>query len=197
MPEILPTLAVGLLFLTALSLLLFEDWRLSIGALALQYVGVFVLVTESWPVEIAVVKLVAGWMSVAVLGMALIDYSEENGHGDTLNLSGKLFRFMVAGLVGLVVVSLLPNVLTWFLGATSRQGLGGAFLLGLGLLHLSLSTSPIRIIIGLLTVIAGFGILFAAVEASILITTLLAIVNLGIAFVGAYLLSISSMEIAK
>jgi len=194
MPEIYPTLAVGLVFLTALSLLLFEDWRLSAVALVLQYAGVFVLVSVSWPVEMAMVKLVAGWMSVAVLGMALVDHSEEIERGDKLNLPGKAFRALVAVLVGLVVVSLLPNILTWFLGAVPRQGLGGGFLLGLGLLHLWFSTSPTRVVIGLLTVISGFGILFATGEASVLIITLLAIVNLGIAFVGAYLLSLPSME---
>lgn len=194
MPDIYSTLAVGLLFLTALSLLLFEDWRLSVGALVLQYAGAFVLVSMSWPMEMAMVKLVAGWMSVAVLGMALVDYSEEIERGDKLNLPGKLFRALVGGLVGLVVVSILPNILTWFVGAAPRQGLGGGFLLVLGLLHLGLSTSPTRIVIGLLTVISGFGILFATGEASVLVTTLLALVNLGIAFVGAYLLSLSSME---
>ncbi len=197
MSEIYPTLAAGLVFLTALSLLIFEDWRSSIGALALQYVGVFVLVAVSWPIEIAVVKLVAGWMSVAVFGMALVDYSEEIEHAYKLNLPGKLFRVMAAALVGLVVISILSDILNTFLGATLQQGLGGAFLLGLGLLHLGLSTTPSRVVVGLLTIIAGFGILYAAVETSILITTLLAIVNLGIAFVGAYLLSVSSLDTAE
>ncbi|MBS1250164.1 MAG: hypothetical protein MAG431_01754 [Chloroflexi bacterium] len=197
MPEIIPTLAVALVFLTAFSLLLFENWRLSIGALALQYTGAFLLVAQSWPMQIAVVKLVAGWMSVAVFGMALIDHFQETEQETILNLPGRLFRTLVAILVGLVIISLLPDILNWFLGATLRQGLGGAFLLGLGLLHLGLSTSPGRVIIGLLTVISGFEVVYAAVETSILLTSLLAVVNLGIAFVGAYLLSLSSLDIAE
>ncbi len=197
MPQIYTTLSVGLVFLTALSLLLFENWRWNAGALALQYLGVFVLIAMSNPVEIAVVKLVAGWMSTAILGMAMVDNSGEIEQKETLNLPGQLFRGLVAILVGLIVFSFLPQALTLFAGVASQQVLGGAFLLGLGLLHISLSTAPVRVIIGLLTITAGFGILYASVEDSIFITTLLAIVNLGIAFVGAYFLSVSSMEVIE
>jgi hypothetical protein len=48
--------------------------------------------------------------------------------------------------------------------------------------------------LGLLTVLSGFEILYAAVESSILITGLLAAVTLGLAVVGAYLLTAPTME---
>jgi hypothetical protein len=51
-----------------------------------------------------------------------------------------------------------------------------------------------RVIVGLLTVLAGFEILFAAIENSILVAGLLASVNLGLALVGAYLLSSNTNE---
>lgn len=195
MPEIVPVLAAALMFLTSLSLLLFDNVRLSIGALTLQFAGVFALVAVSWPMELAAVKLVAGWMSVAVFGMALIDHSDELSQLESkLNLPGRLFITLLAALAGLVVLSLLPEILALFAGATVQQGLGGTFLLGLGLLHLSLSASTDRVITGLLTILSGFEVLFAAMETSILLTSLLAIVNLGLAFVGAYLLSVSSMD---
>jgi hypothetical protein len=66
--------------------------------------------------------------------------------------------------------------------------------LGLGLLQLGLSREAIRIVIGVLTVISGFEILYATLEASVLMTGLLAILNIGIAFVGAYLLLASYLE---
>jgi hypothetical protein len=82
----------------------------------------------------------------------------------------------------------------WFLGATDQQALGGLILLGLGLLQLGLSREGIRIVIGLLTVISGFEILYATLEASVLMTGLLAVLNIGIAFTGAYLLLASYLE---
>ena len=90
--------------------------------------------------------------------------------------------------------SLVPVALRWFLGATHQQTLGGLLLLGLGLLQLGLSQEAIRIVIGVLTVISGFEILYATLEASVLMTGLLAILNIGIAFVGAYLLLASYLE---
>jgi hypothetical protein len=49
-------------------------------------------------------------------------------------------------------------------------------------------------VIGLLTVISGFEILYATLEASVLMTGLLAILNIGLAFLGAYLQMASHLE---
>ena len=43
-------------------------------------------------------------------------------------------------------------------------------------------------LIGLLTTLSGFELIYAAVENSVLVTGLLAVVTLGLALVGAYLL---------
>jgi hypothetical protein len=54
-----------------------------------------------------------------------------------------------------------------------------------------------RVIVGLLTVLSGFEIIYAAIESSVLVTGLLAGVNLGLALVGAYLLISPKMEPSK
>jgi len=64
----------------------------------------------------------------------------------------------------------------------------------MGLLQLGLTALPLRITIGLLTVLSGFEILYAVVETSTLVSGLLAGVSLGLALVGAYLLTIPTME---
>jgi len=51
--------------------------------------------------------------------------------------------------------------------------------------------------LGLLTVLGGFEVLYAVVETSILVTGLLAMANLGIALVGAYLLSVPELEVSE
>lgn len=70
-------LAVILLAVTTLVLLTSFDWRLSIGMLALQYIGVFVLVAVAWPLALAVTKLVTGWIAGAVLGMSISGLTAE------------------------------------------------------------------------------------------------------------------------
>ena len=67
MPDLMQSLMVVLLFISGGGILLVTSRRLMTGLLALQYIGVFLLVSVSWPLEIAVVKLVAGWMASAVL----------------------------------------------------------------------------------------------------------------------------------
>jgi len=195
MSDFLQTLLVGLLFICGSGILIVPSRRLMTGLLALQYVGVFLLVSISWPVEIAVVKLVAGWMAAAVL---FLTYQNLPGSNTVdridVNLPGTFFKGFAALLIGISVYSLGPTAMRWFLGATHQQVLGGVWLLGLGLLQLLLIRDSLRIIIGLLTVISGFEILYATLEASVLMTGLLAILNIGFAFLGSYLLMASNLE---
>jgi hypothetical protein len=67
-------------------------------------------------------------------------------------------------------------------------------LIGMGLLQLSLTSHPLKVIIGLLTALSGFEIIYAAIETSTLVTGLLAGITLALALVGAYLLISPSME---
>jgi len=208
--------AVILLTITSLILLVSEDWRVSIGSLAAQYIGVFILVALDWPVERAGAKLIAGWIAGAVLGMAVLSFSkpetdepEDEGlatpeilHPQTLatgtfTLSGGIFKLVAAVLVGLTVFSIAPKATEWIRGIQLTQAWGGFILIGMGLLQLGFTAHPFRTILGLLTAMAGFEILYAAGEQSTLVAGLLAAVNLGLALVGAYLLVAPFMEEAE
>jgi hypothetical protein len=60
--------------------------------------------------------------------------------------------------------------------------------MALGLLHLGISEEPIRVGIGILTIMAGFEISYSAVEPSLAVIALLALVHLGLSLVIGYLL---------
>lgn len=190
--------SVILVTLTSLLLLISRNWRWSIAALALQYIGVFLLVALNWPIEMAVTKIVAGWMAGAVLGIAISEAfvaSPENWSGaDKLSPSSSIFRLLAAILVGLVVLSAAPNVIEWIPGASLPLLWGSLILIGNGLLHLGLSTQPLRVVLGLLTIMSGFEIIYSAVETSTLVAGLLAAVNLGLALIGAYLIMAPFVE---
>ena len=198
MAGVIQFLLAALLFICGTGVLLVQSRRWMTGLLAIQYIGVFSLVSISWPLEIAVVKLVAGWMAAAVL---FLTYENIPAPSEDIRLASSLpgtyFKGFLAILIGFAVYSMVPSALRWFLGATSYQILGGLWLLGLGLLQLGLSREGIRVIIGLLTVISGFEILYATLEASVLMTGLLAIMNIGLAFVGAYILMASNLEASQ
>lgn len=195
MEQLFESIIAFLLFICSSAIILISGRRWMLGLLALQYVGVFLLVSYSWPLEIAVVKLVAGWMAAAILFLAHQTRTGSDGRERlTASIPAKIFMGFAALLVGLAMYSLMPSALRWFLGASPQQVVGGVWLLGLGILQLSFSRQDIRIIIGLLTVISGFEILYATLEASVLMTGLLALLNIGLAFVGAYLQMASRLE---
>lgn len=193
-PEWLLTSAVILVSLTSLSLLILRDWRWNIAALAIQYAGVLALVLPAWPLELAVTKMVAGWMAGAILGVAMAGATTSAPKDARPPFAERLFTFLTTGLVALVLISIVPNSDRWLAQAHLASRWGGFILIGMGLLHLGLSNHPLRVILGLLTSLSGFEILYAAVETSTLVAGFLAAVTLGLALVCAYMLAAPVLE---
>jgi hypothetical protein len=182
--ERLSTLAVVVIAISSLLLLLSQNWRASILALAFQYLAVFALTLLAWPLGLAAVKLVAGWMAGAILGSSqpgphLIEFSP-------IRSSAFLFRFFIAMLVWILVFALTPIVVR-LIPLSSSLVVGAMLLIGMGLIQLGISTRPLRVLLGLLTTLSGFELIYAAVEKSVLVAGLLAVMTLGMAFIGAYL----------
>jgi len=189
--------AVAALLLTGTLLLISRDWRFSIFVLALQYFGMFILIALSWPLELAVVKLVAGWISGAILGLALVNTRDEIQAEGDLALSGTVFRILLAVLAFLIAYSIGLRLVVWLPELELEQAIGGMALILLGLIHLGLTSLPLRVVLGLLTVMSGFEILYAGIERSTLVTGLLAFIGLGLAFTGAYMLIAPTLEGAE
>jgi hypothetical protein len=201
--------AVALLGLTAFAILLSQDWRVSLGALAVQALGVFLLTTQVWPLELALVKLLAGVLAAAVLAMACASEGGlvEGGAGPDGRLgavagaplrtsvlpSGWVFRTLAAALMGLVVSGLTTGLEELLPGLPPPLAWGAAWLIGLGVLQLGFTARVLPTIMGLLTVLGGFELGYAAVEDAALVAGLLAAVTLGLALVGAYLLLAPTM----
>ncbi|RME89775.1 MAG: hypothetical protein D6770_03770 [Anaerolineae bacterium] len=183
--------SLALLFVTAPGILLGRGPRWRLGFLATQYLGVFGLVLLHWPLAMAAVKLVTGWMASALLGSAYMGMGRDERHEETEGQAlpqGRLFHLFMAGLVALTVVAVTPSTAALFPGIGQIEVTGSLLLMGMGLLHLGVTARPLRVTIGLLTVLAGFEILYAALENSILVAALLAGINLGLAVIGSYLI---------
>ncbi|MCW5874007.1 MAG: hypothetical protein KIS88_05110 [Anaerolineales bacterium] len=193
MSDFLGTLVVLLLLITALYILVNQDWRWAIAALGLQYVWAFLLLLMAWPAELAVVKLVTGWIAASVLGLTRLNLPQQAAASGNVP-SGRVFRLLAAGLVILMVLGAAPRLADWSRAFGIYQAWGGLLLLGMGLLQLALRSGFFRTALGLLTLFSGFEILYAAVEGSTLVIGLLTAVNLGIALVSAYLLTAPTLE---
>jgi hypothetical protein len=181
-------IGVFVILVTSVGLLLVRDWRWSIILLAVQYLGMFILTLQHWPLGMASVKVVAGWMSAAVLGMTRSGLPTYGFDEQSFWPRGRLFRLFAAGMVLLIVVTTTPGVDTIMADAGYAVTGGSLLLIGMGLLHLGITSYILRVVIGLMTVLSGFEVLYATVEGSILVAALLAVINLGLALVGAYLL---------
>lgn len=191
---IISWLAVILLLIASSGLLLSRDWRWDIGFLAAQYVGVFWLVAQHWPFGMAAVKLVTGWMATAALGMTLNSIPIRKESVEQFWPQGRAFRLFMVGMIAVLTTSVTPRIENSVPGIGLPVIAGAILLIGIGLLHLATDSNLERVIIGLLTVMAGFEIIYAALEGSILVAALLSTINLGLGLVGAYLLSSTPEE---
>lgn len=191
MSEIINYVPVLMIMITALGLLLNIPWRWMVILLSIQYVAVFWLVSQNLSLGLSAVKLLVGWMAGAVLGSSFTDVEDIKFF--SLKLSDNIFK-IIAGLLILLLAFSLGNTAFYWIPASIPVLSGGLVLIGLGLLQLGMSTHPFRTTIGLLTLLSGFDVIYAAVVSSVLVTGLLALVTLGLAFSGAYLMNVAHLE---
>lgn len=184
MESILNWTALSIILVTSVALLLHRNWRWGIGLLAIQYLAAFWLVQVNLPLSMSTAKLVSGWMACVVLGMAHLTTISTSDDEETWP-QGRIFRIFTAGIIVAATFALALRTSAW-LGIILPVAWGSLLLVGMGLLNLGINSQHFRVILGLLTLLAGFEILYAAVESSTLVAALLAAVTLGLALAGAY-----------
>jgi hypothetical protein len=101
------------------------------------------------------------------------------------------------GIVALVALGATPRIETAIPGLGMPVIAGGLLLIGAGVAHLGVTSDLLRVSLGLLTMLTGFEILYAAVESAILVTGLLAAINLGLGVLGSYLLMAGSVPLTS
>jgi hypothetical protein len=192
-------------FVTASLLIVSQDWRLNVLALAGQYFFLALLMTQVVRVEMAAVKGLIGWLVCLVVYLteqqAQLLTRDSDGasnlsvqswvaarvegwrsHGVSARAA---FGFLAALLVALTAYAVaaaipLPQL---------PPGLTGVcyLLIGLGVLLLGLSQDPVRVGLGLLTFLSGFDLFYVALEPSLVVTGLLGSISFVIALGMAYL----------
>jgi hypothetical protein len=192
-------------FVTASLLIVSQDWRLNVLALAGQYFFLALLMTQVVRVEMAAVKGLIGWLVCLVVYLTeqqaqLLTHDPDGAsnlsvqswvaarlegwrsHGISARAA---FGFLAALLVALTAYAVaaaipLPQL---------PPGLTGVcyLLIGLGVLLLGLSQDPVRVGLGLLTFLSGFDLFYVALEPSLVVTGLLGSISFVIALGMAYL----------
>jgi len=138
-------------------------------------------------------KAISGWTACAILA-----FTKQSLPGQEKILGprsiGISFKILSVLLITVIVLAIAPQLSDWIFTISIDQSIGALLLIGIGLMGISLNSRILPIIIGLLSIFAGFEIIYAAVELSSLLAALLAVINLGIAMVGAYLILLPNLE---
>lgn len=194
--DIISWIAVGVILATSTIILINRDWRLSLGALAVQYVAAFWLITRHLPFVMGSAYLITGWMVVAALGMTRLGLpSAEDEKEEALLPRGQWFRVILVCIIALFTLGATQRIESAIPGLGLQVIAGSLILIGAGVVHLGLTSEPLNVTIGLLTMLTGFEVLYAAIESSILVAGLLAVTSLGLGIVGSYLLIAGSFSI--
>ncbi|MHB0967742.1 MAG: hypothetical protein ACYC36_14925 [Bellilinea sp.] len=175
----------------SLSLLWTNKWRYNIAAIALQYLAVFWFVSQVWPIGLAAIKLVAGWMAGAVLAASVTACGSPEL--DPPAISARIFRAAGGVFVLILAFSVAPATMDW-IPVHSAAMISSLVLIGMGLLQLSMTKDSLRVTLGLLMTLSGFEIIYAAAVTSVLLAGLLALVTIGVSLTGAYWLSLTAAE---
>jgi hypothetical protein len=192
-------------FITATLLVVSQDWRMNVIALAMQYFFVGLLMTQVTRIEMAAVKGLIGW--VICLAFYLTEQQMQsslrsNGSDEAVPLRNwfaarlegwrregisaqAAFNFMAAVLVA-VTVSVASSELP-LPQVSGSLTLACYVLAGLGILLIGLSQDPLRVGVGMLMFLSGFDLFYVALEPSLLVTGFLGVVSFVIALGMAYL----------
>jgi hypothetical protein len=171
-------------------LLILADRRMPILIiLAVQYFLSALLVWATMSLQVAVARLVTGLVVTAIVALAVRSVGLRSSISRSRVLpSGRAFRLISALLISVAAIGIGRGPWIEVLELPSMVILGALLMAGLGLLQVGLFDAPLRIGVGLLTLIAGFELAYGIIEPSLAIIALFALVNIGIALSTSYLI---------
>ena len=181
-------LTVIVLTVALFGLILADSRRLTVIAFSAVVLMLFSINIQFWSFGFAISKLLTGIMAMLIL---VLTPSQEEETKPIIPGTGRIFNAVSFGFCIILVLFTITRT-TQFLAISPDQAIPALLILLCGFILLGISQDPFRIIIGLITVITGFEILYSAVEKSLLINGLLAAVELLVALVGSYLLTPAS-----
>ena len=170
---------------TATALVVVERPGIQIGILAIQYASVAWFTSLAIPPQVAAVKLVAGLIVSGIL--ALTAAGSRPAAESATGIAGRAFRLIAAILIMAAAIGIGQT--NWMRAPDIQPEaiMAAAILMSMGLLQLGLFRNPLRVSIGIITLLSGFEIAYSVIEPALAILALLASVHIGLAIVVSYL----------
>jgi len=177
----------NLLIFTALGaiglMLVASDWRMRVGGLGSLFLIEFIVILQIWPLALASVKVISGWMGIALLSTSMINAGDQVTKRRIT--SEIIFRFLMILLLWIVILTIAPSINDWIPIPYTNLFIGLS-LLGSGLFFLGLTDNFFEIILGLLTILVGFDIIYSSLEGSALVTGIYASIIILICLLSGY-----------
>ena len=170
-------------FAALLLILVGNDWRLRIAGLAIIDLLAFITILQVWPVALASVKLIAGWMGIILISASQVSNPEKDKI-QTFN-SLVIFRLLIVILVWIVITAEASAFNDWIPIPYTNLYVGLVIIAG-GLIYASVNQVMFDVIIGLLTLLAGFDIIYSSLEGSALVTGIYALIVILISLLNSY-----------
>ncbi|MFC2028500.1 hypothetical protein ACFLTX_01090 [Chloroflexota bacterium] len=178
---------------SSISILLGRNWRWVLIFLGIQYFGIFWFVQGTWPLSLAIIKMIAGLIVCIILAFYAEEY-DDFALQDRSWPQGVIFRLFAAGLIVISTLAVSVQAAYW-MGIPDTMAMWiGLFLIGNGMLQLGITTQTQKVIVALLTLLSGFEIIYAFIETSSLVAALLVLINIGLALIGVYLYLMDQRE---
>lgn len=188
--------------ITAILLIVVQDWRVSIAALAVQYVLVGLLFTQTLAPALAGVQIVVGLLVCLVLALTARHVAWGRREAQAVAMpSGparyfNMQRWLPTGMPFRLVAALMVLVAAYTISRSPGYQLpelsefmntASYLLMALGLLALGLTEEPLKAGMGLLTFLMGFQLFYYALEQALVLIGLFGAVTLLLALATAYL----------
>lgn len=191
--------AVAAVLITAALLVIAEDRRVLVFALAMQYVFVGLLYTHVVAPQIAGIKIISGLIVWLIVFLSAQQAGWRSASKQsiisalwTLQYRGR-FRIFAVILMALIGWKIATSGALPFPVASDYVTFAAIQLGFQGLLMLGVTGNPFKTGLGILTFFSGFGLLYSGFEPALLVVGALAAVDITVSLVISYLVAVANM----
>lgn len=162
-----------------------------IAGLAIHYLISFILIVQIWPFALASVKIISGWMGVVLLGNSLASFNYQ-GESEK-SASERVFVLISLLLISMVITAIIPRLNEWLPISYTNLYIG-LTMMASGLLQTSHKIDVVGILVGLLSILIGFDIIFSSLEGSALVTAFYGLINIALCLLGVFIINLTYKE---
>jgi hypothetical protein len=178
------TLLIFLALAVTVLILVPDNWRWNVFGLVMCYLIGFVLIVQIWPLSLAAVKLLTGFIGMVVLSTVKINTPELPA--ENRSRSYRIFLVLVLSVGWIIVTATTAKLNEWLPIAYTNLYIGLVILFA-GIIKFAVSRQVFDVVVGLLVFLCGFDVVYSSLEGSALVTAIYSLIVLAICVIGSYL----------